>query len=338
MGLDLRVIGFEVVANDLTEPEIFGGRFYVRPIGKWLALGLSGIVDLDPSGELPDPDGDPATGPIFINGAFDLDIPIIERDMMSIVLFGDVGAMIPATFGRSAVMDGATELIPVDTFYYQAVYDNSESFSLDNLRNYGFEAGVFGNILILDYRFSYRLFNGTFRPAFFGPTYDRLRGGYVESLVDDLTETEAVPSVVGIFGEFGFDIGEKFYLEGSYLWPFIPSEGFGIGDASSNDEMHVEAILAEGLIPVVGLYGSFAYDRTDFIRALVDKDRRSELLFDANTVLSAEVIYPIAESLDVAVLVTTNQARDELTGEVLLKDNGKPQVALSIGIETRVHF
>lgn len=349
LGIDLGGIGIETVVNDVAEPEIMGGRLYLRPFGArfGLAVGASAIVDIDPADELPR--DDPETeigGPVFINMAVDLDMPIVETDFLSIVVFGDIGGMMP--YYRTPVTSTTgTELIPAG-FYTQALFVPE---LLDEgripLNNYGVAAGVFGNVFILDYRIEYRNFTGTFRPAFYGPNYDRLRYGYPDQLTAELLSNEEIVPTVGIYGEAGFSIGEKFYLEAGYMWPWVPGTdelGAGaIGTPGENDELHITAVIEKGLIPVLDLHGSFSYDRTNFIPAFLDEDRPENLttlqvLFDANTTMAGEVVYPVAESLDVAILVTTNAAQDDEGNVILNPDNGLPEISPSISIETRVHF
>jgi len=336
-GLDFGGFGMEAVVNDLAEPEIFGGRLYFRLIGK-LAIGFSGIVDIDPAGEIPvDPDDtsgvDPAIAvgdPMFVNASVDLDLPIMENDILSIVLFGDVGGMMP--FLRNSITNG------VDTvnqgLIIQALYNPDADIEAGELplRNYGIAAGVLGNILIMDYRVEYRNYNGTFRPTFFNKNYDRSRGDYALQVANELLTPQETEQIVGVYGEAGFTIGDKFRFEAGYMWPW--KEDFEFGD---EDYLHLEAELFEGLIPVVDIHGSIAYDRYKFIPTLIGSDANLTL-FDVNTVVKGEVIYPIAPTLDLALLVTTTVAHDD-DGNVLLDtETGQAQVNPSISIETRVHF
>ncbi len=345
-GFDFGVIGLEAVANDLAEPEIFGGRFYLRPFGTAfkLAIGASGIVDIDPAGELP-ATSDTYGDPIFINAALDLDLPIVEADFLSIVLFGDVAGMVP--YFRETYTDPDTgAAISQAGFYLDALILDDPAAGEFPLRNYGMAAGVFGNIFVLDYRLEYRNYNGTFRPTFYGPNYDRLRGTYVEDVFNDAVDPPDIGSTVGIYGEAGFAIGDKFTLDIGYLWPFIPGgeDGTGgfFGTPTDDDQFTVEAVLEKGLIPVLDMHGSFTYNRTKFIPTLIEDPPDEDttvmaLLFDGNTTMSGELIYPVAETLDVAILVSTNIQREE-DGSVIYDDNGIPKVNPSLSIETRVHF
>ncbi len=344
-GFDFGVIGLEGVVNDLAEPEIFGGRFYLRPFGTAfrLAIGASGIVDLRPTNALA-AGSDLYGDPMFINAALDLDLPIVEADFLSMVLFGDVAGMVPYFRNDYGV-------ISESGFYFNALIPDPDNVPEGELplRNYGLAAGIFGNIFVLDYRLEYRNYNGTFRPTFYGANYDRLRGTYVEDVynevVADVNGTASSASTVGIYGEAGFSIGEKFSLDIGYMWPFIPGgedgEGGFFGTPTEDDEFTVQAILEKGLIPVLDLHGSFTYNRTKFIPSLIEDPpvdtTLMAVLFDGNTTMSGEVIYPVADTLDVAILVSTNVQRDE-GGSIIYDDNGVPKVTPSLSIETRVHF
>lgn len=336
-GFDLSGFGMEAVVNDLAEPEIFGGRLYFKLIGNF-AVGFSGIVDIDPAGEIPvDPDDtsgtDPALAvgdPIFVNAGLDLDLPIIENDILSIVLFGDIGGMMPYLRNSIGTGDDTIE----SGLILQALYNPDADVEAGELplRNYGIAAGVLGNIFIMDYRVEYRNYNGTFRPTFFNKNYNRSRGEYAVQVKNELLSPQEIEQIVGVYGEAGFNIADKFRLEAGYMWPW--KEDFEFGE---EDYLHIEAELFRGLIPVVDIHGSIAYDRYKFIPTLIGTD--TELtLFDANTVVRGEVIYPVAPTLDLAILVSTTVAYDDAGNVLLDPDTGKTQVNPSISIETRVHF
>jgi hypothetical protein len=98
------------------------------------------------------------------------------------------------------------------------------------------------------------------------------------------------------------------------------------------------AALKPGVIPVVGIGASIAYERTKFIPTLLSRDA-SLSLFDANTVLRGELTYPIAPILDMAVIVTTSLAYDAEGNLIADPDNSLlPQVRPSVSFETRIHF
>jgi hypothetical protein len=338
MGFDLGGFGMETVVNDLAEPEIFGARMYFRPAPETfpMAIGVSGIADIDPAGEIPvdptDTSGtDPALAvgdPIFISGALDLDLPMIDNDAFSIIAFADVAAMLP--YLRESITDGTNTVGP--GFIFEALLDEGAAEGEFPLKNYGFAGGLLGNIFIADYRIEYRNYKGTFKPAFYGPNYDRIRGEYAVELKDELLNPQSVVPVMGIYGEAGITIAEKVRFAAGYMWPweadFAPSD---------DDLLSLEAEIFSGTIPVIDLHGSFSYVRTKFAPTLMGTNANLSL-FDANTIVKGELIYPIAPTLDIAVLVTTTLAHDDSGNLILDPDTGSPQVSPSISIETRVHF
>jgi len=337
-GMDLGGFGLEAVVNDLAEPEIFGGRLFFRPFsGFRLAFGFSTIVDIAPASQIPvNADGtftvDPQTvgNPIFINSGFDLDLPIMENDFLSIVLFGDIGGMMP--YLRNSITDGTNTIN--QGLAFQALYNRDANVQAGEfpLKNYGIAAGVLGNILVMDYRVEYRNYRGTFRPTFFNKNYDRSRGEYAIQIADELLNPHTVETIVGIYGEAGFKIGDKFRMEAGYMWPWTTDFKFG-----EEDYLHMEVQLLKGIIPKFDIEGSLTYDRYKFIPTLLGTDAQLTL-FDANTVVKGEVVYPIAPTLDLAVLVTTAVSYDDNGDVVYDTKTGLPKVYPSVSIETRVHF
>lgn len=333
IGIDFGAVGFEALGADLANPEIFGGRFYFRPFGP-VAIGLSGVTDLGPASELPDLDDATqaaavrAADPVFLNVGLDLDIPIVEGDLLSFVLFADGAGMMPYirnayTFGTSSVEAG----LRYDAVI-QGVGGSTEPFGVEN---YGIMAGVFGNIAIVDYRLEYRRFNGFFRPAFYDETYDRTRGDRAIEVMNFLADPSAYTGVTqGIYGYAGADLFNILTLNGGYFWPWRT-----VGDAieidPTKDYLEFKLAVAEDSLPL-GLYGGITYSRTGFANAIMNE---SVSLFDANTAVRGEIVYPFASFLDIALAVTTNVVRDETTGDIVYDENGNPRIAPSISIETR---
>jgi hypothetical protein len=278
-------------------------------------------------------DAEDVGDPIFINAGLDLDLPIIESDFFSLVIFGDVGGMMP--YLRNNITNGTTTIEEGPVF--EAIYDPDMELDVEAgqipIRNYGIAAGVLGNILIADYRVEYRNYNGTFRPTFFNKNYDRTRGEYAVQIADELLNPREVEQIVGIYGEAGFEIEKKFRFEAGYMWPWKDDLSFG-----EEDYLHLELELFRGLIPSFDIHGSFAYDRYKFIPTLLQNTEETLALFDANTVVKGELVYPIAPTLDLAILVTTTVAYDK-DGNVLYdEESEKAQLNPSVSIETRVHF
>ncbi|MBN2050140.1 MAG: FecR domain-containing protein, partial [Spirochaetales bacterium] len=331
LGLQGEKAGFEAVVNDVASPEIMGARVFFRPFHPFkLALGLSGIVDINPDRDLPgDFDyGTLGADPMFLNASFDLDIPLVETDFLSMVLFGDLGGMVPYAGGQ---------------FLTQVVYDETAVSPLEGLRNYGIAAGLFGNIFIVDYRLEYRNFKGIFRPAFFNTTYDRMRGSYVAELRDYLANP-ADPvydnTTMGIYGQAGFEVKDLFRLEGGYVWTWEVLPDKTVAMNPDEDYLSLNFILEPDVIPVVGIHGSIGYTRTGLAGSVQDAradDNVKFQLFDEQTVFRGELIYPVAPTLDVALLLTTALSRDE-AGNLEYDADGRTVPYTTITIDTRIHF
>ncbi len=343
MGLDVTGFGFEVVANDLAEPEIFGLRLFFRPIkDNRFALGFTGIADINPGGDMEKAVAESLGDPVFINAGIDLDIPIVETDAVLLVLFTDIAAMLP--YFRTKVAGTNYVGFTTDTLFV-----TSPSFSL---RNYGAAAGLLGRIAIVDWRLEYRNFNGTFRPAFYNNLYDRKRGEYVSELalyLQNPSHPSYVKQVMGVYGEAGVHILERLHLKAGYFWPWeIGQNGLGPSD---DDYFMVKLALEKGLIPFVNLSASVAYERTKFMPTIISGQAKNLSLFDAYTAVKAEFVYPVTEVLDIAFLVTTNVLRNS-QGQVLADplydangnglydaaDGDRHRLYPSFGIETRIHF
>ncbi len=339
LGIDFKRFGFESVVNDLSNPQIFGGRLYVRPFGKGFlkpALGFSGIADISPASDLASTGATNLYGnPVFIALGPDLDLPVIDTDKLSLIAFADLGGMMP--YYRDSVTNG-TITVPVG-LYTKALFDNTSGTL--QLRNYGFASGLLGNMFGLKWRLEYRNFDGIFRPAMFNNTYDRTRTQYVIDMYNyvlDPTAPQYQKSVMGIYGQAGMSIGKVASFDAGYFFPWSSALGPA---AMDNDYLHMKLSLNRGIIPKFDISGSISYDRTNFYNTLKDVVQGTAPagvgLFDANTTMKAEVNYPVAPTLDLAFIYTTAVVHNP-DGSVRLNPNNLPDVKGSISIETRVHF
>jgi hypothetical protein len=309
LGVDNGKRGFETVVNDLVDPEIFGSRLYFRPIGP-LAIGISSVIDIDPDKATTDvtvPDDS-----VIITAAADLDFPLMENDIFSFIFFADIAGMVP-------YMNGA--------FQEEMIFDSATS----SFRNYGWNAGLFGNILFVDYRLEYRYFDGVFRPSFFNASYERLRGTYIEKINDYLLTPTDTDPIMGIYGEGSFSLFGKIHTTLGYMWPWDKN------GPSDEDEFLFEVAIEKGTIPVIDIYGSVAYHRTKFIPTLIKSDSAvaDDLkLFDEYTAFSGEIVYPLAPTLELAALISlTPKTNDD--GSV---DYDDLEMVPVITIETRIGF
>jgi hypothetical protein len=337
LGLDLKSFGFEAMVNDAAAIDVFGGRAYWRPIpGFKGAIGASALVDIAPAKDYFDGlavNPAAAGNPIFINPGVDIDIPIVESKVFGLVLFADGAVMLP--YFRSAPTAGD---IPAG-FAWNAIYTPSADIPV---KNYGIAAGVFGNLVFpgLTYRFEFRDYTGTFKPQFYSTGYERERNSYVADVLKYLNDTSDPlydRTTMGVFGEGGITLEKLFSLELSYFWPWTIDPETKQVAAGLDDKFVAKFTLQKGVIPVVNIFGSVSYERTQFMPTILKTGAAGLNLFDANTVVRAEVNYPAAPMLDVRILYTTTAKRVD---GVLVYQPGAllPDMQQSIAVETLVHL
>ena len=332
VGIDSGGFGFETVVNDLAAPEIFGARIFIRPISSFpLAVGVSGVTDIGPARDLPEVfAAERAADPIFLNVALDLDLPIIEREAAAVILYGDIGGLVPY------LRDGFGS-VPVGMQWDAIWYDPGTG---PELRNYGIASGVFGNISIFDYRLEFRNFRGVFRPAFYDEDYDKVRGEEARDLLAYLDNPDLPAydnSTLGVFGEAGFTIADVVRLEASYLWPWTRDPDTDEPEMGPDDELLVSLLIKEGLLPL-DITAGFSYKRNFFAPTLLGWEGYEDLrlfAFDEYTELKGEIVYPVAPIMDIAASITTTILRDA-SGAVQYTDDLRPKYGPVISIETRI--
>ncbi len=329
LGVDPGKIGMELIVNDLGSPQIIGTRLFLRPAHpvSRFAIGLSAATDLHPANDIAATEVDFAdvinSDPAIIHFAADVDIPIVENDIFSVILFGDAGAFLP--YLRQGVGTLNAGLQP------QVLFSDSQ-ISLSSLRNYGIMSGVFGEIIGIDYRLEYRNFHGIFSP-YYTETYERFRGQRALEILDFLQDSNNVAydnRIQGIYGEAGFDLfNEAIVFDLGYLWPWGE-----VADLSTNDYLQASIVLAPDLLPL-GIYGSAYYTRTGFAQTIMNGGDIN--LFDANTVLEGEIIYPLTSTMHIAITLGTSASRDA-NGDQVYDSNGMPVSVFSMGFETRIGY
>ncbi len=339
MGMDRRSWGFEAMANDLIDPQLVGGRMYFRPVVEVLpvAIGITGITDRSPGDNiaLTDRDGNAITAnqkvdetdPAFINVGADISIPVVRREILSLTGYAEAGGMMP--YLRN---DGSD----------QGVSAGLETDALVNLntgeiRNFGWIAGFRGNALILDYRLEFRSFDGTFRPAFYDSSYDRLRATYAAETIAYLANPDAEEyqqTTMGVFGQAGANLFDLVGFSLGYFWPWVRTDA-GSLEASSNDELVANLYLQDGLIPY-GITAGLEYRRTFFAATVGGWGSYEEAtLFDANTTLDGYVSYPLTEQIKLVARVSTAVKRDE-EGVIVYDRFGRPVITPVVAVQTEI--
>jgi hypothetical protein len=345
LGINTERFGFELLTNDLAEPEIFGTRVLWRPFGRVFPVGvaLSAAADINPARELKAvndansfADIDEASqqalfqqsaiaDPIFTNFAVDLDIPIVETGFLSLVLFGDFGIMIPYV-RNDADIGGQT---------VRAGYRVDSLLDGLSLRNYGIQTGIFGNIAIIDYRLEFQYYNGSFIPNFYNQPYDRIRSERVIEVLENLANPNNATmesNRAGIFGTGRVRILPNLNANIGYRWPWVIGAA-GSANVSADDYFHIGVDIQKGLLPL-GIYGSVQYDRIRFRDVFTSSDFT---LFDENAVVSGSLGIELSPIMDLHLNIGTAVVRDS-NGVVQYKDNGRPKFGPTVTLETRIGF
>jgi hypothetical protein len=151
-------------------------------------------------------------------------------------------------------------------------------------------------------------------------------------------------STVGIFGSAGFNLLNILLFDGSYRWPMTMNSNGSIQLSSDNTLAKVEDALAlkltipKGALPdFIKLSGQVSYERTKLVATLANSGGTLSL-FDSNTVLKGEILYGLAQGVDLAIGVSTLIQRDATTGAVTYDTSGNAKVSPSISLETRIGF
>ena len=269
--------------------------------------------------------------PVIISAGLDLDFPIVERDLLSIILFGDVAGMIPYF-----TTDGLDPAI-TRGLAWQTLFDTSDGFKI---RNIGAVAGLFGNMGPVDWRLEFRWYNGAFEPAMFDSQYERHRVTMTQETAAYAADPGAVTTTnMGIHGRAGWGIPDIFTLKAGYTWPWI-YEGGKLSTAEE-DEVFLSAVLERGVIPAVDIGAEVSYERSYFIPWLFEGATASGYdlkFFDAYTGLKTKVTYGVSENIDLLLFITTTLQRNPDGTVYFDPATYLPKLVNSFSFETQVHF
>ena len=323
-GFDLGVFGMEFVGDNLADLSITGGRLFVNPFGFYEAfqIGMTGITDLFPARITSNPSdyGDPW----LLAFGMDLELFKINNNNFKMMMFGDFSTMMPI-FRQTTNLDG----IVLDAGAATNVFLNNGSFT-----NYGVVAGLRGNIFSFTWALEYRLSTGIYKPSIFNAVYDRNKVEYLSEIIHYLDNPSERGTTMGIYGEGGFVIKDKLAFTLGYYWPWEINNG--TVTLSSDDNLKLSLVFMKELIPRFPIHGSITYERTQLIDTF--KSGSNLTLFDANTVVSGELVYPLAQTLDLAIGASTVIKTDANGNLIMQADGVTPEIAPVINIETRIHF
>ncbi len=339
LGLDGTYGGFEAITNDVVGAEISGTRLYMRPAAPLFraALGVSAVADIDPADSLRgfnDARSDliADADPVLLNVAADIDFPLLETRSVSLILYSEVGGLLPYLrndYGdpeNGGIESGLQEDVLFD-------WDKQE------LRNYGASAGLTGHIFALDYKAEYRYSQGVFRHGVYNAAYDRNRAERIDQVFQYLEDPDNEIydiATMGIYGEAGINILQLFRIEAGYLWPWEMDDN-GDYSQSDRDEALLRLAILPGWMPG-GLYGSFSYRRVGFIPTLQEREGFKDAdLFDHNTLMSGELVLPVAPAVSFVAGVTTTVLRDE-QGRMVYDSKDRPELRSSVSLETRIGY
>jgi len=344
--------GIEGVVDDLGEADIRGIRLYGAPLWSGFKLGVSAIADYNPAETLFGQDylGDPVNiqeapdyivegadvygEPIFIATGLDAELFSFSTALLSMKLYGDIGAMIPY-FSQNVVNPYTGEILE-SGIVSEYVFRQGKPY------NWGAVTGFLGNILSINYRLEYRYAQNLFSAPYFGASYDRTKGQNLSQVFTYLANPDASEfdvTTMGIYGNAGTNVFNLAYLEAGYFWPWEINEAGEI-QGSDYDYFNLTLSVQEDVIPVIGIHGSLIYERRLFMPTLLSEGAGADLnLFDANTVVKGELIYPVTKGLDIAFVVGSSTLTDpDNPDKLLLDSNGNPKIVPTYNIETRVSF
>jgi hypothetical protein len=337
-GIDGGFIGLEALTNDLSDLEngIYGGRIYLRPFGGFkLAIGVSGIADINPLVSLGTSKAAEYNNPWLVGAGLDLDLPIVQSGLFSMRLFADLAAE-TEYFQKTQVLA------------YEFIYNPKVALSLDSFNNYGLAGGLISRIAVVDLRLEYRYYRGLFQPSLFDSTYDRMRAVKALSYYDYIKNgTNSTATTMGVYGEGGFSfLKEKLSLTFGYMWPFdqsikLSDNGNDLAKymkaqmAATTDEFHAKLVIKKGLIPVVDVSGAIYYDKRGLAKSIADNEFK---VLDPQTSFGGEIDIPIPKTPNLDVAVMFAAVPEYVNGVAVVDSKGIPTMTPSITFETRFHF
>lgn len=275
--LDFGYWGFESAIADLSRSRLFGGRIFFRPlygtfvIGN-LAIGISGVVDLEPLGS--SFEGNPSV--FFVSG--DFDFPVVDIGVFSLVLFTDVS--------KAGIYINDMNQSPYSAIFSSKGY--TQGFNL--LNGEGISAGIKGSIIsLVPYRIEYRRITGSFIPSYFDALYDVQRESRLLSLV--LSNLPPFNGILGYSGVYVSNVAEA-TIQYEQLWPESDSN-VSINRLIGRFKISKELVKMVSGIPS---YAVITYQRNNIPSAQVFFE---DILKDS--AVSLELAYSIDPNVDVSI-------------------------------------
>ena len=202
LNLNTPTKGIEIVLNNLTDPTIFGGRLFVRPLKKEsggmpilnnLEFGVTYLTDTDPN-QIPDDEEVPGTtdeSALIAFGA-DVGIPLINNQLLRLDIYDDVAFMnTKPKVTEPAETDMAIEPEPAGT---EMAMGNAIGLGLSVSKTL--------------FKLEYRNFGEGFYPTIFDYTYNAAKDVGPDFLGLDENDNEGKPKR-GYFSMLAMSLGEK---------------------------------------------------------------------------------------------------------------------------------
>ena len=143
---------------------------------------------------------------------------------------------------------------------------------------------------------------------------------------------------MGIFGEAYWDLLDdgRLSIGAGYHWPW--SIGNGAVDFDTADYLKLELVVGRKLIKAYGVHGSLKFERSNVRQTISDPDSYS--WFDAYTVFSGEIVFPLNPLISLAIVGGTATKYDA-NGNIVWSnppDNTIPEITPVLNIETRINY
>jgi hypothetical protein len=257
----------------------------------------------------------------------------VETDVFGLVVFADGALMMPYLRTVPTAVSGLSAGLQTKAFY--------DSSAKVPVKNWGAAAGIFGNLIIPDftYKLQYQVYTGNFQPQFYNSAYERNRAQFVLDTLDYLATGAATLNTysMGIYGQAGFKIGKIVTMNAGYFWPWdFDPVSHSLTYNPSNDHFILNLAIGK-IVPIVPISGGFSYERSGFVHTL-QSGGLSGALFDAHTVVTANLSYTVSPIMDVTLMYTVLAARDSFGNLIYVGSSLLPQTNTSVSVETQIHL
>lgn len=319
-GVSLGAIKLQALVDDTSDASIAGAR--IQFSGKGPSIALATVADFHAASDSVDPAslGDP----MLLAASLDTELFKIDTDLLKLMYFADFSVISPYYRSQPDPLYGSFDYED----YLGTLWDGSK------LHNFGVMTGIMGSVSRLNFELDLRYENGLFQHQMFNNIYGRTRLNYIEAVTAYLGYgLDMNFSRLALYGSADASfMSDKIHLLGSYLWPWDIIDGeVSLGE---QDYLKLGLVVNKGLIPVYDISGAFYYERTGFAQSIMDDNFD---LLNAQTVLSGEMVMPLAPTLDLALVASTTTVYDD-NGNLILNSDGSPKIVPVFNIETRIHF